>query len=129
MLLRSVQIIKRPITATPINRVICIPNPHYKVKPIQIVFKRNASIHTRNILIQKFRLEHVNNFGVLLLVSYKSIFIFFLLNNINPYYFQLFPVATFGLGIWQVKRKIWKERLIAELKHKTNKEPIDLPDE
>lgn len=40
-----------------------------QVKPVEIVLKRNASIHTRNILIQKLRLEHINNFGVLLLVS------------------------------------------------------------
>lgn len=76
MLLRTVQIIKRPITATPINRVFCMPNPQYKVNPVQIVSKRNASIHTRNILIQKIRLEHVNNFGVLLLVRCKPIFAF-----------------------------------------------------
>lgn len=41
---------------------------------------------------------------------------------------QIFPIASFGLGVWQIKRKIWKERLVAELKHKTSKEPIDLPD-
>lgn len=42
--------------------------------------------------------------------------------------FQLFPAATFGLGVWQIKRKIWKEQLIAELKLQMSKEPIDLPD-
>lgn len=39
------------------------------IKPIQTILKRNASIHTRNILIQKAKLEHIDNFGILLLVS------------------------------------------------------------
>lgn len=41
-----------------------------RVKTGKIDFKRNASIHTRHILIQKAKLEHVNNFGILLLVCY-----------------------------------------------------------
>lgn len=45
------------------------------------------------------------------------------------YFFsQLFPAATFGLGVWQIKRKVWKEQLIAELKRQMAKEPIDLPE-
>lgn len=39
-----------------------------KVEPVQLMIKRNASIHTRHILIQKLRLEHVDNFGVFLMV-------------------------------------------------------------
>lgn len=38
------------------------------IKSVDTVFKRNASIHTRNILIQKAKLEHVSNYGVFLLV-------------------------------------------------------------
>lgn len=38
-------------------------------------------------------------------------------------------MTTFGLGVWQIKRKIWKEQLIAELKHQINKKPVDLPEE
>lgn len=38
------------------------------VQSVNIVFKRHASIHTRHILIQKARLEHVSSFGVFLLV-------------------------------------------------------------
>lgn len=40
-----------------------------RVKPVHTIVKRNASIHTRNILIQKAKLEHVDNFGIILLVS------------------------------------------------------------
>lgn len=42
---------------------------------------------------------------------------------------QLFPVTTFGLGVWQIKRKIWKEQLIANLKSQMSKDPVDLPEE
>lgn len=69
MLIRSLQKI-RYITR---GASICtIPNTlksTCQVKPVEIVLKRNASIHKRSILIQKLKLEHINNFGVLLLVS------------------------------------------------------------
>lgn len=39
-----------------------------KTKPVQQIVTRNASIHTRNFLIQKFRLEHISNLGIALLV-------------------------------------------------------------
>lgn len=42
---------------------------------------------------------------------------------------KTFPISCFALGIWQVKRRIWKENLIADLKKQMDKEPIDLPDE
>jgi surfeit locus 1 family protein len=38
------------------------------------------------------------------------------------------PVATFGLGCWQVQRKSWKENLIRQLEETTKAPPIDLPD-
>lgn len=47
----------------------------------QQIITRNASIHTRNILIRKLKLEHITPFGVTLLVSkitailYKSSFL------------------------------------------------------
>lgn len=41
------------------------------VESTQLVPKRNASIHTRNFLIQKVKLEHVDNFGIFLLVGGK----------------------------------------------------------
>lgn len=40
-----------------------------KTSPVQLVLKRNASIHTRNILIQKLKLEHCSNLGISLLVN------------------------------------------------------------
>uniref|UniRef100_A0A4W5LH97 SURF1-like protein n=1 Tax=Hucho hucho TaxID=62062 RepID=A0A4W5LH97_9TELE len=39
----------------------------------------------------------------------------------------LIPVTTFGLGTWQVKRREWKMKLIAELRSLTSVEPIPLP--
>ncbi|XP_031658568.1 surfeit locus protein 1 isoform X2 [Oncorhynchus kisutch] len=39
----------------------------------------------------------------------------------------LIPVTTFGLGTWQVKRREWKIKLIAELRSLTSVEPIPLP--
>ena len=47
---------------------------------------------------------------------------------INPVV-QAIPVTTFGLGVWQTKRKAWKEALITELEHKTRRPPIDIPNE
>lgn len=41
----------------------------------------------------------------------------------------MLPVSAFGLGTWQVKRKIWKESLIQELKMKTKYPAIDFPEE
>lgn len=40
-----------------------------RVRPVQLVLKRNASIHTRHILVQKLQLEHITTFGISLLVS------------------------------------------------------------
>lgn len=39
----------------------------------------------------------------------------------------LIPVATFGLGTWQVRRREWKLKLIADLQRLTTAEPIALP--
>lgn len=39
------------------------------------------------------------------------------------------PLATFGLGCWQVQRKQWKEQLIKELELQTNKAPVAFPKE
>lgn len=40
----------------------------------------------------------------------------------------MLPISAFGLGTWQVKRKIWKESLIEELKTKTKFPALDLPE-
>lgn len=37
------------------------------------------------------------------------------------------PIATFGLGCWQVQRKQWKEGLVAELATQTNKPAVAFP--
>lgn len=42
---------------------------------------------------------------------------------------QLIPITTFGLGCWQVKRKLWKEGLVKELEVQTSKPPVDFPKE
>lgn len=41
--------------------------------------------------------------------------------------FQLVPIATFGLGCWQVQRKQWKEGLIQQMETETKREPVALP--
>lgn len=40
---------------------------------------------------------------------------------------QIIPASAFGLGTWQVQRKKWKEGLIADLKARSNSDPVDLP--
>lgn len=39
------------------------------------------------------------------------------------------PVASFGLGCWQVQRREWKLKLIKELEEKTNSPPVQLPED
>ncbi|XP_055843345.1 SURF1-like protein [Episyrphus balteatus] len=50
--------------------------------------------------------------------------------KISPlgYFLILVPITTFGLGCWQIKRKIWKENLLKELKEKTVTAPVDIPE-
>lgn len=68
--------------------------------------------------------------GWLLLVRLKVIaadsFIF-----INKLYFifQVIPVSTLALGVWQVYRWRWKLGLIEEMRMKSIADPIPLPDE
>lgn len=144
-MIRALDKCRYAIRGTTFGTLINTGKSTCQVKPVEIVLKRNASIHTRHILIQKLRLEHINNYGVLLLVSaldlshqlqkwlhldQSSDSVFEMFHNfISMYFFpQLFPAATFGLGVWQIKRKVWKEQLIAELKRQMAKEPIDLPE-
>ncbi|XP_068148594.1 SURF1-like protein [Drosophila tropicalis] len=44
------------------------------------------------------------------------------------WFLLLIPATTFGLGCWQVKRKMWKEQLIKDLHEQLNMEPVALPD-
>ena len=41
----------------------------------------------------------------------------------------IIPIATFGLGTWQIFRLQWKLNLIEKLETKTKKSPIDVPSE
>ncbi|XP_028918586.1 surfeit locus protein 1 isoform X1 [Ornithorhynchus anatinus] len=43
------------------------------------------------------------------------------------WFLLLIPVTTFGLGTWQVQRRKWKLKLIAELESRVTAEPIPLP--
>ncbi|XP_052846062.1 LOW QUALITY PROTEIN: SURF1-like protein [Drosophila gunungcola] len=45
------------------------------------------------------------------------------------WFLLLIPATTFGLGCWQVKRKIWKEQLIKDLSKQLNTAPVDLPED
>lgn len=39
-----------------------------RTKPAELIIHRNASISSRNVLIQKLKLEHVNIWGIALIV-------------------------------------------------------------
>ncbi|KAH8232708.1 hypothetical protein KR038_000458 [Drosophila bunnanda] len=45
------------------------------------------------------------------------------------WFLLLIPATTFGLGVWQVKRKIWKEQLIKDLNEQLSAAPVHLPDD
>ncbi|KAH8371492.1 hypothetical protein KR093_007706 [Drosophila rubida] len=45
------------------------------------------------------------------------------------WFLLLIPVTTFGLGCWQVKRKIWKEQLIKDLHKQLHTAPVELPED
>ena len=38
------------------------------------------------------------------------------------------PITTFGLGVWQVRRREWKLMMIKQLEEKTKSKPVPLPD-
>ncbi|KHJ45164.1 SURF1 family protein [Trichuris suis] len=41
----------------------------------------------------------------------------------------VFPVGFFLLGCWQVKRRIWKKKLLQQLEERVCGDPVDLPDD
>lgn len=41
----------------------------------------------------------------------------------------LVPVATFGLGTWQIQRRTWKLNLIKDLQRRTSSKPRELPED
>ncbi|KAJ8957084.1 hypothetical protein NQ318_007297 [Aromia moschata] len=51
------------------------------------------------------------------------------IKNIGPFgwFLLIIPVSTFSLGVWQVRRKKWKEDLIQNLQTLTNSDPVSLP--
>ncbi|XP_074066884.1 surfeit locus protein 1 [Macrotis lagotis] len=48
-------------------------------------------------------------------------------DSLYKWFLLLIPVTTFGLGTWQVQRRKWKLKLIAELESRVTAEPIPLP--
>lgn len=45
---------------------------------------------------------------------------------ITKYSLLSFPIASFGLGVWQIKRLEWKKGILADLERKITEEPIDI---
>ena len=43
------------------------------------------------------------------------------------YFLLIIPVATFGLGTWQIQRRKWKLGLIKDLEERTNAAPVAMP--
>lgn len=52
------------------------------------------------------------------------------IDQIGPFgwFLLIVPASTFGLGVWQVQRKQWKENLISQLKQRTSADPMVLPE-
>lgn len=46
--------------------------------------------------------------------------------SIVKYSLLTFPLASFGLGVWQIKRLEWKKSVIANLEKRLHEEPIEL---
>lgn len=47
-------------------------------------------------------------------------------NTLVKYFLLVFPVASSGLGYWQIKRLDWKKKLIADLERQVHSEPVDI---
>lgn len=93
--------------------------------------KRNASIHTNNRFVRMVKGEHITSLGWALLVRIIYLWPCESCTQIHIilFLFQIIPVSTFGLGLWQIQRKKWKVALINQLKHETNLPVVDLPEE
>lgn len=78
-------------------------------KLYQISLTRNSSMTAKSVELNSFSRRKKSNtdIGWILLVL---------------------PISAFGLGTWQVRRKIWKESLIQELKTKTTFPALDFPE-
>lgn len=93
--------------------------------------KRNASIHTNNRFVRMVRAEHVTSLGWALLVRTIYFQPYESYNRVQKmlFLFQIVPVSTFGLGLWQIQRKKWKVALVNKLQNETNRPVVDLPEE
>ncbi len=43
--------------------------------------------------------------------------------------FQAVPLIAFGMALWQVDRKRWKDKLIHDMKLRTHIPAVELPEE
>lgn len=48
--------------------------------------------------------------------------------GIGGYLLLAIPITTFGLGVWQVQRKQWKEGLIKSLEENMYRKAVPLPE-
>lgn len=87
---RNIRKISYVITrSNPLWNTTISVNSLCRTKPAELIIHRNTSISTRNILIQKLKLEHVNNWGIALIVSI----------TINDYYCSINKHLIFFLII------------------------------
>ena len=49
-----------------------------------------------------------------------------MVNRVVKYSLLMFPIASAGLGVWQLQRLEWKTNLLANLQKQIQEEPIDL---
>jgi len=73
-----------------------------------MAIKRDSNIDKHNYMNKKEDRRKVDAFGASLLIV---------------------PVGCIALGIWQIKRKAWKESVVANLTLRTQLSTIDLPDD
>jgi hypothetical protein len=76
-----------------------------------------SKFYSRNSLGKNFITTKIN----------KNIFIKHKENKYKLIILSLFPIASFGLGCWQVQRLDWKVKLIDDYEDRLNKPPITLP--
>lgn len=121
MLIRNFGKFKQNLKTASNNLFIFPNNPEAKcfIQTGDTVFKRYASIHTRHILIQKARLEHVSNFGVLLLVNvlpYVILVSLILEHQLNCFLFQAISSHNLWLGRVANQKKVMEGRTDCEFK-------------
>jgi len=73
----------------------------------------------------KTKLHFPNNRIMFICFLEKSSITF--VNNFK--FLKVIPALTFGLGVWQIRRREWKLSLIENLESRTSAPPIPLPQE